>query len=102
VVGEATGVEVFEYGEEVISYTGEEWIGRPVEDLERCLVRLEVAVIDQLLDCLSIGHQGSRCVGVPQAIRVADAVGAPERTALYVVERQPGLAVLDNLLGALR
>ncbi|MGH3709373.1 MAG: hypothetical protein ACRDRQ_15005 [Pseudonocardiaceae bacterium] len=54
-------------------------------------------VVDQLLDGLVVEHQRTRLPHIPDAVSVADAIPAVGRTPLNVVQRQPRLAVFDNL-----
>jgi hypothetical protein len=91
---------VLEYGEGVRPDLRKERLGRPVEELNRCDVRLEVAMVHQLLDSSGIGHESARLILIPQAVGVADAVSAAERAPLDVIQGQAALAVLDHVTGA--
>jgi hypothetical protein len=98
--GQRAGIQVFQHREGVRPHGRQERIGRPVEDLQRRGVCPEVAVADQLLDGLGVGHEGTRLSLVPQSVRVPDAVGAVQRAALDVIQAQPALAVFDDIAGA--
>lgn len=62
-------------------------------------MRLEIRVLDQVLNGFAVRHDGARHPLVPQPVGVADAVGAVQRTALDVIEAQTALAVLDHRAG---
>jgi len=94
--GASFSVEVFEHGEGVRPDDRQERIGCPVEHLNRRHMRLEVPVIDELFDGLSVRHEGARYPLVPQAVGVADTVGAVQRTPLDVVQAESALAVLHD------
>ncbi|HET9895503.1 MAG TPA: hypothetical protein VFQ44_11290 [Streptosporangiaceae bacterium] len=68
--------KVFEHGEGVRPHRGQERIGGPVEKLKRRNVGLEVAVADELADRLVVRHERPRLGLTPEAVGVADAVGA--------------------------
>jgi hypothetical protein len=99
VVGQLALVQVFEHSEGVRPDLRQERIGRPVEQLDRRDMRLEVAVTDQLLNRLGVGHERDGLVLAPQAVGVPDAVGAAQRAALDVVETQAALPVLHYITG---
>jgi len=101
VVAQATPIKVFEHREGMRPHGWQKGIGCPVEELERRDVSLEVAVAHELGHCVGIGQQGARLALIPQALGMADAVGAVQRAALDVVQAQPALAVLDDFAGAL-
>lgn len=46
---------------------------------------------------LMVGHERPRMPHVPDAVGMANAIPAVSRTPLNMIERQPGLAVFDNL-----
>jgi hypothetical protein len=65
VIAQAASVKIPQHGQGVWSDTRQEWIGRPVEDLQRSDVCPEVPVCHELLDGLSVRHQGARRALVP-------------------------------------
>jgi hypothetical protein len=101
VVGEPPSVKVFQHGKRVRPDDRQKRIGRPVEQLDRRNVRLEIAMGHQRLDRIGITHEGARLILIPQAVGVADAVGAAKWTALDVIQGQAALAVLDHVTSAL-
>ncbi|WP_232778544.1 hypothetical protein [Carbonactinospora thermoautotrophica] len=101
-VAQAALVQVLQHREQVVFDLWQERVGGAVEDLQRCDVRLEVPVVHQQLNRLSIGHQRPGLAHVPRAVDVADAVRAVQRTTHHMIQRQPRLAVLHHLLRALR
>jgi hypothetical protein len=64
--------KVFEYGEGVRSHLRQEGLGRAVEELHGRDVRLEIAVVHQLLNSLGVRHECGGLVLVPQAVGVSD------------------------------
>lgn len=96
VIREPAPIKVFQHREQVILHPGKERVGRPVEDLYRRDVRLEVSVRHKPLNGFGVGHQRYGLVRVPQAVGVPDAVRTTQRAPLDVVQRYPRLAVLHD------
>src|SRR5262249_14277887 len=102
VIPQPASVKVFEHGEGVRPHRRQERIGGPVEKLERRNVGPEVAVTDERATRLVVRHKSPRLALIPQAVGMADAVGAVQRTALDVIQAQAALAVLDDFAGSVR
>lgn len=100
VVAQSPRIQIFEHRERVGPDLRQERVSGAVEELERRGVRLEVGMGHQLLDGLSVAHDGPRLALVPEAVGVADAEGAVQWAALDVVQAEARLAVLHHFAGA--
>lgn len=92
-------VEVFQHGESVRPDDRQERVCGPVEHLNRRHMRLEIPMVDQLLDGFGISHEGAWHPLIPQVVGVTNAVRAVQRAPLYVVQAETALAVLHGVAG---
>jgi hypothetical protein len=86
VVRQAPVVEVAQHRERVRLDDRQHRVRRPVEQLDRRLVRAEVPVPCEGGDCLLVAHQPPRRLELKVVEQVPDAVLAVERAADDVVE----------------
>jgi hypothetical protein len=97
VVGQALLVQRPQHREQVWLDHRQHRVRGAVEQLDRRLVRAEVPVPGQRGDGFLVAHQPPRRLQLEVVEQVPHAVAAVERAADDVVQRQPGLAVLDHV-----
>jgi hypothetical protein len=96
-VGEASPIQFFERCKEMVLYTRQERIGRPVKDLYGSRADPESPVVHQLIHRLVIAQHQMRLFHFEILEQVTHTVTAVERASHNMIETEAGLTILDHV-----